>query len=55
MSTNTNLQFAIYEKYYLQAKKDNIIWTLSDFALRFGLTTEENADDWDSIPLFEQH
>ena len=55
INTNTNFQLAIYERYYLQAKKENIIWSLSDFALRFGLTTEENADDWDSIPLFEQH
>ena len=49
-----NLRLAIYEKYYLQAKKDKIIWTLHDFAIRFGFIKNDD-EDLESIPIFQQH
>jgi hypothetical protein len=52
-----DLNQAIYEKYYIAAQREGVIWTINDYAVRKGLMKEEDSDDADAydIPEIQPH
>jgi hypothetical protein len=47
----------IYQKYYIAAQNEGVIWTINDYAVRKGLMKEEDSDEADAydIPEIKEH